>query len=80
MSIFARKIPAKMRRRGVAESDPKEIESDSILLGEDEEELMSDDEDSDYDDSSGSEPEVTLNILERQPRVTAGMNREYIST
>jgi hypothetical protein len=75
VSIFARKIPAKMRRRGLTESDPKEAESESLLVGEDEEELMSDEDDSDYDDSSGSEPEVTLNILERQPRVTAGMKR-----
>ena len=27
----------------------------------------------DEDESSGSEPEVTLNILEREKRVTAGM-------
>ncbi len=33
----------------------------------------SEEESSDYESSSGSEQEVTLNILERQPRVTAGM-------
>ena len=43
-----------------------------ILPSEDEE--NSSDYDSD-EGSSGSEPEVTLNILERQPRITAGTSK-----
>jgi hypothetical protein len=36
-----------------------------------------DESDSDYEDSD-SEPEVTLNILERQPRITAGMRSALV--
>ena len=36
-------------------------------------EVASEEESIDYESYSGSEQEVTLNILERQPRVTAGM-------
>ncbi len=59
-----------MGRRGL-----KNIEEDAELpevASENEEELLTDDEDASDYGSSDSEPEVTLNILERQPRVTAG--------
>lgn len=60
-----------MRRRS-----PRKIQEEDAPLPDvpegNEEEPLSEYDSSDYEESLDSEPEVTLNVLERQPRVTAG--------
>jgi hypothetical protein len=66
---MSRRVQRKKIEEPNLEEEPEEME-----LDEDD-----DDESSFYESGeSDSEPEVTLNILERQPRITAGMTSAYI--